>query len=195
MDEPRIFFTRASISLRPCGFQRVGHIAEHGHVGPYGIRLKHHPDPAALREGDAFVFNQTTSSPMTISPESGDSRPAMQRRSVVLPHRKSRRVRIPLGGVGGHVVKRCYLLVFETKVFSRFLMSPFLARRLAPFSGRASLVHILFAPQVSCRGWEPGRLGRWDRSGRSWRKGGGMDSVARCDRKSWPGRLIGNVHI
>ena len=96
-------------------FQRVGHIAEHGHVGPYGIRLKHHPDPAALRgKGDAFVFgpDDVVADDDLAGVGGLKAGDAAEERGLAAPG-GAQEGQDPVGRCGkGHVVKRCYLLVF-----------------------------------------------------------------------------------
>ncbi len=82
--------------------------------------------PMPLRSGGRdmpFSADQTTSSPMMISPASGVSSPAMHLRRVVLPHPEGpRRVRILFWGVLRVTSLRAVTVSFRDRnVLTRFL--------------------------------------------------------------------------
>src|SRR5690554_303847 len=67
--------------------------------------------------------DHTSSLPIMISPESGDSSPAMHRNRVVFPHPEGpRRVKILLGGVVRFTLSRAFTVSsLETNVLVKFL--------------------------------------------------------------------------
>ena len=88
--------------------ERKGDVVEHGHVRPDRVRLEDHAEAALVgRHADARdPAEKSVRPPTTISPLSGASRPAMQRRIVVLPQpgRAEEREELTLAHRERHVV-------------------------------------------------------------------------------------------